>query len=120
MLKELEKISLKILRIILKSKYLGFGILMLVLLITLFRVYVIKRTSKYIGNENIFTLTVLSIKKDNDKDTITFTDKEKLISYYQDFPYNVGDIVYIEGNLSKNKNNTIPNVFNYNKFLYNK
>ena len=119
MLMELEKVFLKHLRNILKSKYICYVLLLIIVLITLIRVFVIKKESIYYGTEENFIVEVNSIKKDT-KDTIIFDGNERLISYYEGFPYHVGDILNIKGKLSKVKNNTIPNLFNYNRYLQSK
>ena len=94
-------------------------LLLVVIFISIIRIFVIKKESLYIGNEEDFLVTVNSVKK-SDKDVVIFTDKEKIIGYYEDFPFNVGDILKIKGKLSKIKKNTIPNLFNYNEYLQSK
>ena len=111
---------MKGLKIILRSKYICFVILIVVIFLALFRVYVLKKSSIYNIDENIFILKVNSVQRKQNKDTVIFNGKEKLISYYEFFPFDVGDIIYIKGNLSKIKNNTIPNLFNYNRYLQSK
>ena len=107
------------LRNILKSKYICYVLLLIIVLITIIRVFVIKKESIYYGTEEYFVVEVNSIKKDT-KDTVVFDGNERLISYYEGFPYHVGDILNIKGKLSKVKNNTIPNLFNYNRYLQSK
>ena len=91
---------------------------MIAILIAIIRINFIKHESIYNGNETGFTLKVDNINRNNN--TVIFENKEKLISYCDNFDYDVGDIVYIKGNLSKIKSNTIPNLFNYNKYLQSK
>lgn len=119
MLKELEKICLSRLRNILKSKSCFYILLFIVIFVSVIRCFVIKRDSLYNGNEVDFLVTVKSIKKDL-KDVIIVNGKEKLISYYENFSFSVGDTVKIKGSLSKINNNTIPNLFNYNRYLQSK
>ena len=83
---------------------------MIAILIAIIRINFIKHESIYNGNETGFTLKVDNINRNNN--TVIFENKEKLISYCDNFDYDVGDIVYIKGNLSKIKSNTIPNLFN--------
>ena len=119
MLKELDKICLSRLRNILKSKSCFYILLFIVIFVSVIRCFVIKRDSLYNGNEVDFLVTVKSIKKDL-KDVIIVKGKEKLISYYENFSFSVGDTVKIKGSLSKINNNTIPNLFNYNRYLQSK
>ena len=107
---------MQVLKRILQSKYLLLIIFLLVIIISYYCVNLDKK-SFYEGSELEFKLTVLNKEYKNNRYTITFKGKEKLISFTNDFLYNVGDIVYVKGNLLKAKNNTIPNTFNYQKYL---
>ena len=107
------------LKIILKSKYCCYLLLFIVIIVSITRIFVLKKESLYFGNEEDFLVTVSSVKK-NIKDTIIVNGKEKIIGYYDNFPFNVGDILKIKGRLSKIKKNTIPNLFNYNEYLQSK
>lgn len=78
--------------------------------------------SKFNGSETSFIGIVDEIKKSDDYYKITIKSKEKIIgSYYSKEPINIslGDKITFKGTLSKPKNNTIPNTFNYRKYLYN-
>lgn len=78
--------------------------------------------SKFNGSETSFVGIVDEIKKSDDYYKITIKSKEKIIgSYYSKEPLNIslGDKITFKGTLSKPKNNTIPNTFNYRKYLYN-
>ena len=110
------KICLTTLKSILQYKYLYYIIFIIVILVSINRIS-IKPNSVYNGGENVFSLKILNIKYKNNNNVILFQGNEKLISYTKDFPYNVGDIVKIKGKLTKPKNNTIPNIFNYRKYL---
>ena len=101
---------------VLQYKYLFYGMFFLIILISYFRVN-FKNNSFYGGDEHIFKLTVNDIKHKLNNDIVTFSGNEKLISYIKDFSFDVGDIVLIKGNLIKTNNNTIPNLFNYSKYL---
>ena len=66
-----------------------------------------------------FDLFVTSIRYQESKTIVEFSGKEKLISYYKGvFPYKLGDKVKVVGYLTEPNNNTIPNLFNYKKYLY--
>ena len=78
--------------------------------------------SKFNGSETFFIGIVDEIKKSDDYYKITIKSKEKIIgSYYSKEPLNIslGDKITFTGTLNKPKNNTIPNTFNYRKYLYN-
>lgn len=78
--------------------------------------------SKFNGSETSFVGIVDEIKKSDDYYKIMIKSKEKIIgSYYSKEPLNIslGDKITFKGTLSKPKNNTIPNTFNYRKYLYN-
>ena len=78
--------------------------------------------SKFNSSETSFVGIVDEIKKSDDYYKITIKSKEKIIgSYYSKELLNIslGDKITFKGTLSKPKNNTIPNTFNYRKYLYN-
>lgn len=82
--------------------------------------------SKYSKEETKFEGTITKLKIKENKLTIYIKGKENIIiNYYQeDFlilhkNLNIGDTIYIKGTLSTPKANTIPNNFNYKKYLYN-
>ena len=78
--------------------------------------------SKFNGSETSFVGIVDEIKNSDDYYKITIKSKEKIIgSYYsKDFlDISLGDKITFTGTLNKPKNNTIPNTFNYRKYLYN-
>jgi len=115
---------LRRLRHILRSKYL-FKILFVISLIS--SIYItncIKYESKYNVDENTFKVKVLNIKRDSDKLSLLVKGKEKLqATYYlsedEEIDISLGDIIEIKGSLSIPNNNTVPNTFNYQKYLYN-
>ena len=78
--------------------------------------------SKFNGSETFFIGIIDEIKNSDDYYKITIKSKEKIIgSYYSKEPLNIslGDKINFTGTLNKPKNNTIPNTFNYRKYLYN-
>ena len=105
-----------ILKKVLLCKYWLFIIFLFVIIISFYRTN-LDYQSSYGGDEHEFRLTVIDIKHNDNKDIITFSGKEKLISYIDDFSFDVGDIVLVKGNLIKPSDNTIPNLFNYRKYL---
>ena len=119
---------MKKLKTILQSRYL-FKILAIVTLVASLIIdnfYPFK--SKYSQKETTFTGKVIFYKIDGDKLTITMKEKEKLIinyyfttekekKYYQEH-LQLGNIIKVTGSLTTPSNNTIPNGFNYKKYLY--
>ena len=87
---------------------------------------IIKYTSVYDGSENRITGIVTNYKLKSNKLTIEIKAKEKIIAnyYYEDeLPKTrslIGSKITIIGKMKKPNNNTIPNTFNYKKYLYNK
>ena len=78
--------------------------------------------SKFNSSETFFVGIIDEIKNNDDYYKITIKSKEKIIgSYYSKEPLNIslGDKITFTGTLNKPKNNTIPNTFNYRKYLYN-
>ena len=111
---------MKKLKIVLQSKVFYFVILILCIINVTIRVFVIKHQSLYQSSEHEFILEVVNIKNSSSGQIITFKGREKLITHYKEkFPYKIGDKLKIEGLLSLPSKNTIPNLFNYRKYLYN-
>ena len=87
---------------------------------------IIKYTSVYDGSENRITGIVTNYRLKSNKLTIEIKAKEKIIAnyYYEDeLPKTkslIGSKITIIGKMNKPNNNTIPNTFNYKKYLYNK
>lgn len=84
------------------------------------------RHSKYSDDEKVFVGTIEDIKVKDDKISLKLKGSEELIcNYYRDDitleilkEYPLGSKVEIEGSLKTPKGNTIPNTFNYKKYLY--
>ena len=115
MLQVLVKICLKALKntLLFKKKYVI--IFLIIILISFIRCNHI--SSRYSSSDDTFVLKVISKKFKNDLYYVEFSGKEKLIGYYQDFAYDIGDVVVIKGNLKEIQEKTIPNIFNYKKYL---
>ncbi len=61
------------------------------------------------------------VKYDSDKTVIDVKDKKKYrITLYKEAKYNYGDIVSVNGLFKPANNNTVFNLFNYNKYLLSK
>ena len=111
---------MKKLKIGLQFKYLYYLLLLITIIYVSINVLFIKKESLYNEHDNYFILKIINIKSNNNGKTITFKGKENLVCfYYDDFPYQLGDYVVVKGNLNAPSNNTVPNLFNYKKYLYN-
>ncbi len=114
------KIYLIRLKNILRSRYL-FKILLVLSLVYIFLfIKFDKKESIYTDLDNEFIGIVTSYKYDNEIYTIYLKSAEELIVYFDvitklDIKY--GDKLQVNGSISKPKNNTIPNLFNYKKYL---
>ena len=111
---------MKRLKYILQHRYLFKVLAIIILFISIFRTNYIKKESIY-KNEIEFIGTVYKKKITNNKTTLYIKTKEKLvINYYQELNDNInlGDKIKVIGNLKNPTNNTIPNLFNYKKYLY--
>ena len=66
---------------------------------------------------------IYKIKRNDNKLTLYIKTPEKLvINYYDeinDTVFSLGDTIEVRGILSRPNNNTVPNLFNYQKYLYN-
>lgn len=106
---------------ILQYKYIL--LLILIILISIIRTKDIDK-SIYNINDNKFYGIVETYEYKDTYITFTIKEKEKLkCNYYlknnEKININYGDKLYLTGNLKKPKNNTIPNTFNYKKYLNN-
>lgn len=113
------------LKTILQYNYIYFILLLMVFGVTFFRVSLPKK-SKYDISEKEFKGVLLNYKVDGDKFTFILKGKEKIkCTYYiktkeeQDYLKKIdeGIEIAITGVLSEPLNNTIPNTFNYKKYL---
>ena len=98
--------------------YLIIGIILSIFVIL--KVYIIKYKSVY--QDKVYTLTgkVSKVNLSEKKVSFVLKDKENIqMFYYDDFDLNEGDKVTVNVLLSTPKKNTIPNTFNYQKYLYN-
>jgi len=113
------------LKIVLQSKYTYRILFIIIMLYTLFFTQIIKYDTKI--NNNILEGIIIDMSIDEDKISfIIKTNEEKVkCNYYINdkinFDYNklLGKKVKVLGSIKKVNNNTIPNTFNYKKYLYN-
>ena len=90
---------------------------------------VIQYESIYKGDETSITGKIISYSINGNKLKINIKDKEKLIATYyidteEELAYlkeniGIGKTITVNGTLNEPINNTIPNTFNYKKYLYN-
>ena len=114
------------LKIILQHKYLFKVLALLVLMISLYQINFIKRESILNGDLTSFEGIVKRISIKDNRVEIYVNNKETIIGnyYYEDVKeisnfndIKLGDKIIIYGNLKEANNNTIPNLFNYKKYL---
>lgn len=75
---------------------------------------VVKENKKVIGN-------IINIKKDSSKTVLDIkSDINYRITLYSNLSFNLGDKVSVTGVFENAPNNTIPNLFNYHKYLLSK
>ena len=82
---------------------------------------VYEKKSIYTGKENEIEGIIYKKKQTNKKITLYIKAKEKIIvNYYTEEKINVslGDRIKVSGYLKIPNENTIPNLFNYKKYLY--
>lgn len=135
---ELEKLYMPKSKIILPFKIFIYILAIISLLISFYRINFIVKTSSYNGEETTIEGTVIDYKKTSDKLTMTILTKnqnksEKIIANYYysnnlqtsskpssklNLDIKIGDNVLLKGTLNQPLNNTIPNTFNYKKYLY--
>ena len=114
------------LRILLQFKYAYYILLFITLLFMIIYLVNYIPPNIYDINDKEFELTIKEYKIDGDKLSIEFNEF-LLGNYYfktlkekEEFYLELNDKVRFIGNLNNLYNNTIPNTFNYKKYLYNK
>ena len=117
------------LKTILHSKFF-YIIIFIILIVYCFYYFYHPKTSNISLTETQFIGIISNYKIDKDLLTIEVKGSEKIIGYYYfnsesemlDFSnkYNLGDKITLSGSFSISKNNTVPNLFNYKKYLQGK
>lgn len=118
----MRQFSIKLRKILLYSQL--YYILLLISIIIIIFSLIIYDEKSYYDNYNVSNLTVKDYKVDGDKLSIEF--KENLIGTYyfktldekNNFDLDLNDKINVNGKLSLPTNNTIPNIFNYKKYLH--
>ena len=106
------------LKTISQSKKFYFVIIIFIIIYVIFSTKIIHYKSLYNINTKEFIGTITKIKETDYGFSLTLKAKEKLIVYTNTNNYHLGDLVYIQGDLSKPSNNTVLNNFNYKEYLY--
>lgn len=101
---------------ILQSNYIIIFLIVFLFLTYLYTIN-IKKESIYNQEETNFIGTIIKKTKTDYGYSLTIKGKEKLIIYTKKCSYNLGDLVSVKGKLELPKNNTVPNNFNYKKYL---
>lgn len=93
----------------------------ILILSILYTFYITKNLIYYTNyQEGEITLIgkIISITHSSDKTDLIIKSKEKIkVTYYGNIDYKLGDYIKVIGVLTKPYNNTIFNLFNYNKYL---
>ena len=109
------------LKYILQHRYYVKTVTALVLISILIFTLIYQKKSTLKGNETEIQGIVYKKKINTDKVTLYLKSKEKIVvNYYAKEKINIslGDEIKVIGNLKIPSNNTIPNMFNYKKYLY--
>ncbi len=114
------------LKIVLHSDVFLLSLIIISFLYTLFFIFIIPHQSLYSQNTNVFEGKIINKKIINNKVTLTIKGKEKIIAstYYNSEKelsnyqkLKLGMTIKIWGKLEKPNANSIPNTFNYQKYL---
>ena len=115
---------MKKLKILLASNKFYYFLLLITFIYSLIYIINFKPKEIYNINQSEFTLTIKEYKIDGEKLSIEFN--EYLVGTYyfktqeekENTNLNINDKLYIKGKLNIPSNNTIPNTFNYKKYLF--
>ncbi len=129
MFQELVNQYLKKLKILLQSDTFHCLLIFLIFLYIIVFTKIINYTSKYSGKENIISGRIINFETKEKYLSLIIKGREKIkVNYYyknkeeKDFYSNLflyGNRVHLKGSFQVPINNTIPNTFNYKKYLYN-
>ena len=110
---------------LLQSNYFYAILFILLLVYILVSVFLIKYNSLLSGKEKNITGEIIYYNNKDDKLYIELKSKEKIIVnyYYKENEKRLNNLygkkIYIEGELTLPKHNTMPNTFDYKNYLYN-
>lgn len=117
------------LKIILQYNFIYYFLVFISLFYSFMYISNITKYSSFNGDETNFKFIVTNKKIDGNKISLELNGKEKIVgTYYAETEKELlylkenikfGNTLYLEGKLEEAKENSIPNLFNYKKYLYN-
>ena len=110
------------LKVLLQYSYIFYGLLIFAFILAFIRIYLVKYESKYNINETTIVGRITNIDYQPKRYKIEIKSKEKIIANYyleNNIELELGMLIKVKGNLYIPNNNTIPNTFNYKKYLNN-
>lgn len=118
MFRVLQILCMKILKIILQHNAFYYVILCFSLIY-----FIVCNSYSYSSVYDEFNLeefVIVNIKVSDDKTVYTLKGIEKVIgNYYGENSFSIGDVVKVSGEKYELSNNSVPNTFNYKRYLYN-
>ncbi len=115
-------LSINYLKYVLRNRYIFKVLAVLSLIVAIIFTIFYPQKSVYDKSETKFKGIVYKKKINNDKTSFYIKGKEKIvINYYQELleDINLGDEISVSGKIKVPSNNTVPNQFNYKRYLLN-
>lgn len=115
-------LSINYLKYVLRNRYIFKVLAVLSLIVAIIFTIFYPQKSIYDKSETKFKGIVYKKKINNDKTAFYIKGKEKIvINYYQELleDINLGDEISVSGKIKVPSNNTVPNQFNYKRYLLN-
>lgn len=115
-------LSINYLKYVLRNRYIFKILAVLSLIVAIIFTIFYPQKSVYDKSETKFKGIVYKKKINNDKTAFYIKGKEKIvINYYQELleDINLGDEISVSGKIKVPSNNTVPNQFNYKRYLLN-
>lgn len=115
-------LSINYLKYVLRNRYIFKVLAVLSLIVAIIFTIFYPQKSVYNKSETKFKGIVYKKKINNDKTSFYIKGKEKIvINYYQELleDINLGDEISVSGKIKVPSNNTVPNQFNYKRYLLN-
>lgn len=115
-------LSINYLKYVLRNRYIFKVLAVISLIVAIIFTIFYPQKSVYDKSETKFKGIVYKKKINNDKTAFYIKGKEKIvINYYQELleDINLGDEISVSGKIKVPSNNTVPNQFNYKRYLLN-
>lgn len=115
-------LSINYLKYVLRNRYIFKILAVISLIVAIIFTIFYPQKSVYDKSETKFKGIVYKKKINNDKTAFYIKGKEKIvINYYQELleDINLGDEISVSGKIKVPSNNTVPNQFNYKRYLLN-